>query len=51
MPLITSITGMFFRISAMTLFRPSFEMAPMMTALAPAATQSSICEICFFNSV
>ena len=52
MPLITSITGMFFlRISAMRLFRPSLEMAPMMTALAPAATQSSICEICFLSSV
>jgi hypothetical protein len=52
MPLITSMTGMFFlRISATRLFIPSKEIAPMITALAPAETQSSICEICFCSSV
>src|SRR5215510_7977931 len=52
MPLITSMTGMPLPlISETTLFRPSKEMAPITTACAPAATQSSICEICLLRLV
>jgi hypothetical protein len=52
MPFTRSITGTFFAaVALMTLLSPSPEIAPMITALAPRATQSSICETCLARLV
>jgi hypothetical protein len=52
MPLMTSMTGMPLPlISSTSLLSPVSEMAPMTTALAPWATQSSIWLICLARLV
>jgi hypothetical protein len=52
MPLMTSMTGIFFAANSFTtLARPSAEMAPITTAFAPRETQSSSCETCFARFV